>query len=292
MTRPESSRLCARTSDSNGSRTGPNRGCLRERQRHFAAALLDPGMTVPLGLIGPDLQPSKKRFNVYRNNVVAGLVEALKAAFPAVRRIVGDEFFAAMARVYVALEPPRSPIMLDYGNTFPDFIQTFEPAKSVPYLPDVARLERAWAESYHAAEMPPADPVQLSTIDLQSLSEIRLRLHPSVRVVRSAFPIVHLWLMNIDCGVPTAIDPSSAGEHALVVRPVADVEVRRLPVGAATFILRLAADAPVGDATKIALDESADFDLTGTLRDLFVANAIAGWKTREDSVFSPTARYA
>jgi len=61
-----------------------NADCLRDRQRNFAAALLDPNMPVPLGLVGPDRETSEKRFNVYRNNVVAGLVEALKAAFPAV----------------------------------------------------------------------------------------------------------------------------------------------------------------------------------------------------------------
>jgi hypothetical protein len=48
-----------------------------------------------------------------------------------------------MARSYVALAPPSSPIMLDYGAGFPDFIGAFEPAKCLPYLQDVARIERA-----------------------------------------------------------------------------------------------------------------------------------------------------
>jgi hypothetical protein len=72
------------------------------------------------------------------------LTEALKDAFPAVHRIVGPEFFQAMARAYIVLEPPRSPILLDYGAGFPDFIGEFEPAAVLPYLADVARIERAW----------------------------------------------------------------------------------------------------------------------------------------------------
>ena len=77
-----------------------------KRQHDFAAALLDPAQPLPEGLVGPDGRPSLKRFNVYRNNVVAGLTATLKDAFPAVARIVGEEFFLAMGRIYVALDPP------------------------------------------------------------------------------------------------------------------------------------------------------------------------------------------
>ncbi|WP_042298343.1 HvfC/BufC N-terminal domain-containing protein, partial [Paraburkholderia bannensis] len=102
--------------------------------------MLDPTLAVPEGLVGPDALPSARRFGVYRNSVVRGLVEALRAAFPVVCRLVGDEFFTAMAHAYAVFEPPQTPVMLAYGATFPDFIATFEPALSVPYLSDVARL--------------------------------------------------------------------------------------------------------------------------------------------------------
>lgn len=273
-------------------RSGLSPEDLSDRQRTFAAALLDPDSPVPAGLVGPDREPSEKRFNVYRNNVVIGLVETLRAAYPAVCRLVGDEFFAAMARVYVALEPPRSPIMLDYGETFAAFIEKFEPANSVPYLANVARLERAWVEAYHSAEATSLDPAQFATIDSQNLPQIVFTLHPSVRVVRSSFPAVRIWQMNIEGGEPTAIDLARVGEHALVVRPLADVEVRQVPASAATFILSVAAHASVAEATTLALDEHADFDLTGTLRDLFAINAIVGWSLREVTPFSPTARLA
>lgn len=249
-------------------------------------------MPVPAGLLGSGHEPVGKRFNVYRNNVVAGLVDALKAAFPAVRRIVGDEFLAAMARVYVSHEPPKSPIMLDYGETFPEFIATFAPAKSVPYLPHVARLERAWAEAYHAADAPAIDPALLATIDSRRLAQVSFALHPSLRVVRSSFPIVQIWLMNIDGGVPTAIDISSGGENALVIRPLAEVEVRRVPAGAASFILSLASGAPVADAATLALQDDSNFNLAGTLRDLFAIHAIVDWNVLDDLDSKSIMRYA
>ena len=125
---------------------------LADRLSGFAAALLDPTRAVPAGLVGPDGEPSAKRFAVYRNNVVVGLTEALQANFPAVCRIVGEEFFQAMARAYVVFEAPVSPILLDYGDGFASFIAEFEPAASLPYLADVARIERAWTQAYNAPE--------------------------------------------------------------------------------------------------------------------------------------------
>ena len=146
---------------------------LAERQRDFAAALRDAARPMPEGLVGPDGEPSPKRFAVYRNNVVIGLTETLKDAFPAVHRIVGTEFFQAMARAYVVLEPPRSPILLDYGAGFPDFIGEFEPAAGLPYLADVAHIERAWTESYHAPEASPIDPAALATVPPEQLPQIK-----------------------------------------------------------------------------------------------------------------------
>ncbi|TDV06773.1 DNA-binding domain-containing protein [Paraburkholderia caballeronis] len=274
------------------SQAAANGRSLYERQKHFAAALLNPDMPMPGGLVGPDREPSVRRFNVYRNNVVTSLVDTLKATFPAVRRIVGDEFFAAMARVYVASEPPRTPVMLDYGATFADFVDSFEPARSVPYLADVARLERAWMDAYHAAESRPVDLARLGAIDSRRLSQIALTLHPSVRIVRSAFPVIAIWLMNVSENAPVAIDLFRGGEHAIVMRPVADVEVRRVTVGAATFIQGLADGATIAEATALALDDDSTFDLTNALANLFATDAIAGWSERDDCDSTTMARPA
>ena len=131
---------------------------LSEVQAGFAAALLDPAAPVPAGIVGPDRRPAPRRFAVYRNNVVSALANAVAGSFPAVKRIVGEDFFRAMARAYVLAEPPTSPVLLDYGITFPDFIARFAPAASLPYLPDVARIERRWREAYHAEDAEPLPP--------------------------------------------------------------------------------------------------------------------------------------
>jgi hypothetical protein len=249
--------------------------CLADRQRGFSMALRDRTEPVPPGLIGPDGEPSARRFAVYRNNVVASLTKVLKDGFPAVCRIVGEEFFGAMGRTYVLVQPPSSPILLDYGASFPDFIAGFEPAATLPYLPDVARIERAWSEAYHAAEAAPLDLSAFGAIGADRLADIRLILHPSLRIVRSAFPALTIWRMNVDDGVPGPVD-LEAGEDTLIVRPNAEVEVRSMPSGGAEFVGALAAGLSVGEATRTAAEAHEFFDLKANLVGLISAQVFVG----------------
>jgi hypothetical protein len=249
---------------------------LGTRQANFAAALLDPERPVPPGLIGPDGKPSTRRFNVYRNNVVASLTRVLRDAFPATARIVGDEFFAAMSRDYIAAEPPVSPMLFDYGGGFADFIYRFRPAADLPYLRDVARIERGWIEAYHAAEADSIRPAVFAQVSPEDLPNLRVALHPSLCVVRSRFPALTIWQMNINVGMTESVNLAAGGEDVLIVRSVAQVELRELPPGGADFLQALCNGRSMLDATKMAMTAHCRFDLSGNLSGLMGAGAFIG----------------
>lgn len=234
----------------------------------FATALLDPAQAVPEGLISHASNEPRARFAVYRNNVMVGLVGALEARFPATRRIVGAEFFAAMAHVFATAHPPHSPLMMFYGDTFANFIAGFEPAAEVPYLADVARLEAARTRAYHAADAEPLGPEALANIAQEALSHLHFSLHPSLEIISSAFPIVTIWAMNAG---DTELAPVTdwQGEDAIVARPHLDVEVRILPSGGKIFLQNLAAGAPLARAADAAFAGSPEFDLSINLAALF-----------------------
>ncbi len=117
----------------------------------FTAGLLDPDRPPPDLVLGPKGKAATKRYAVYRNNVTVSLIDALAASFPATQRITGKDFFRAMARFHVRATPPDSPLLFEYGRDFPDFIERYEYAQPMPWLADVARIERAWLDAYHAA---------------------------------------------------------------------------------------------------------------------------------------------
>src|SRR5260370_25690495 len=121
-------------------RVGSMRGAmLAPFETSFADALLNADRPVPYGITAHNAAVPTRRFAVYRNNVVMGLGKALKSRFPVVEKIVGEEFFAGMARVFVMKRPPRSPLLATYGDESAAFIAPSPPARERPYIADVAR---------------------------------------------------------------------------------------------------------------------------------------------------------
>jgi hypothetical protein len=230
----------------------------------FADALLNTDQPVPQGITAHNAAVPTRRFAVYRNNVMVGLVKALRHRFPVVEKIVGEEFFAAMARVFVIEQPPRSPLLTTYGDEFAAFIAAFEPARELHYLADIARLEAARTRAYHAADAAPVDASQFAALDTGVVGEIGIELHPSIGIVRSSHPIVTIWAMNSGEQELAPIEDWN-GEDALVARPYLEVEVRALPPGGAAFLLALDAGRPLGEAAETARADDPNFDLTGNI---------------------------
>jgi hypothetical protein len=248
----------------------------------FAGALLDAALGVPAEVAAHNAAVPARRFAVYRNNVMAGLVKALQQRFPVVEKLVGGEFFAGMAREFVIAQPPRSPQLASFGDEFSGFIAAFEPARELPYLADVARLEAARTRAYHAEDATPLHADAFAALDPDKLPDLRIDLHPSVEIVRSPYPIVTIWAMNSG-ELPLGPIADFCGQDALVARPQLEVEVRGLPPGGAAFLLALAAGSPLGKAAAAGLADHSDFDLAGNLAGLIGSNIAHG-------IVSPKAR--
>lgn len=250
-------------------------------QAHFVAALLDPKSPVPSGLVGPDGQSSIRRFNVYRNNVVAGLVRVLRDFFPATARLVGEEFFLLMARTFITGELPASPLLFEYGGNFPNFIRRFEPAGALPYLPDIARIEWAWIEAYHAPEARPINPAVIAELSPDVLSKLRMSLHPSLRMVRSRYPALSIWKMNVGANTPTGVFLAAHGEDVLITRPHAQVELLTLPSGTADFLQVLRDGGSMLEATEAALAVNQRFELSTSLAWLLSAGIVVDFEVAD-----------
>lgn len=246
-------------------------------QSRFAEALMDKSRPAPVGLAAWNTERPERRFGVYRNNVFWGLTEALKSRFPATAAIVGDDFFMAMAGDYVRIEPPRSPLLLAYGDTFADFVERFGPAASLPYLPDVVRLEAARSHAYHAADCSPLDAGSLAPVTAEHLPSLIFRPHPSLAVIRSSHPVLTIWAMNAG-EMPVGPIHHWTGEDALVVRPAMTVHVHRLGPGGAAFLTALVNGATLGAAVEAALASHTDFDLTATLACALQSGAFAAFE--------------
>jgi Putative DNA-binding domain len=322
--------------------------------RAFAAALTDPAAATPAMTHGRMGAPDARRFAVYRNNVAVGLIGALEARYPVSRRIAGDDLFRAMARVFVRTHRPRTPVMIAYGEEFPEFVADYLATaaeagpgaeqmaleftqrslrrissplvgedqgggsrrltrfggagafanrlgpRDPPPLPaptrgggcanridpvqpaldcfaDVARLENAWVEAYHAEDAAPATVADLTALNPDCLPETRIAFHPAARLLRFATPAASVWASAQSCDQPAAPTERTC-EDALITRPDCDVRVRVLPPLAYDFALSLREGATLVEAVAAVNDPAFDFGahLVGLVESGAVASIIPG----------------
>ena len=248
-----------------------------EWQREFTAAVRNPDARLPADICDARGASPERRFAVYRNNHFVSLIDALSDTYPVVMRLVGDEFFRAMATVFVTTDAPQSPVMLEYGAGFAKFVEGFEPAARLPYLADVARLEWAWLRSYHAAEATAVDLAELADLPAEQVDALQVEFHPAARLVSSDWPVVSIWEANVTNAGDGSIGPDTGPESALINRPRESVEVRRLPPGGGSFIQHLRTGRCLAAAASLASAARRDFDLPANLQGLLNSGAVIGF---------------
>jgi hypothetical protein len=242
-------------------------------QDAFARTLLAPDTGCDDPLIS-DLT-AQPGFAVYRNTVLKGCIDALQANYPAVARLVGDEWFRAAAAVFARESLPSHPTLLDYGAGFVDFLAAFPPAAELPYLADVARLDRLWSLAHVAADAPLLDPALLAALSPEEMARLRLGLHPAARWRWfDEAPIGSIWSRSRE-GDGTIGELDWRGEGALLTRPHANV--RHTPVDRAgiTFLDACAHGESIEAAVLAALDVDPGADLSALVHQLLGAGAFS-----------------
>lgn len=245
-------------------------------QHVIAHALLRPEAPCPAGLKTRNGSDPATRFAIHRNNVIVSLVDAVADSYPVVQALVGEAFFRVLAAEFVRGGPPRSPVLAWYGAGFADFVEDFPPAAGLPYLAEVARLEWLRVEAWHAADADPLPLAEISALlaDAAALPALRLALHPALRLLRSAHPVVSIWAAHQAEDTAAALDAVdfATAEAALIVRDRLDVTIQRIEPGAAAFIGRLLDGATFGEAAAAA----GAFGLAATLALLLRSGAVIG----------------
>lgn len=242
---------------------------LSEFQDAFVSALYQDDHMPPLGVT------RQAAFEVYRNTVIKGSVDALIANFPTVERLVGEEWLRAAATTYTKQSPPSDPRLLFYGADFPDFLDTFEHARTMPYLGDVARLDLLWIDVHSAAETPGFDIKTFLNLNEGALLNMRLKPNTTARWIWfPRHPAYTLWRVNrAQLELPQNLPWQ--GEGALLTRSAGQITWLPLGIGGCTFLEGCAADMTLGRAAELALDHEPDLDLNHLLDRLITANTFA-----------------
>lgn len=248
---------------------------LADFQMQFATQVLQPCVAA-----SSDMAPDAAALSVYRNTVMKGLVDALAANFPAVQRLVGEEWFAAAASCFARQCLPSTPVLALYGASFAEFLAEFPPATELPYLAEVARLDRLWIETYFAADTPPLTAHALQTFDQHRLFAATIELHPAVRCGVFKHSAVDIWIQNhpslTDAATADCVESVDAEQAALLTRPDSVTRILKLSDSDYLFVSKLQQHVSLGEAAVATLEHDPQFPVAPALARLIGAGAFSG----------------
>jgi hypothetical protein len=253
---------------------------LGELQSAFADALMrgDAGNIAANALIRPGRLATSRRLEIYRHNVMVNLRAALADIYPAVKEIVGAAFFTHAADQFIAIHPSVSGDLNQFGREWAGFLDAYPHAAELPYLADIARLEWAWHESFHAADHPLFDLARLAAIAPEKHGQLKFELHSSVRLISSAFPLFRIWEVNQpDYPGTMEVDWSAGGDDLLVHRQGVEVNLRQLDEPSCRFLRALEANAELENVAGQVMEIDTSFDLQGLLLEFVQSGVIVNF---------------
>lgn len=192
---------------------------MHEAQAAIAATLLHGPAYLPAGLFTGGDAAVLRGLRVHANTISHARLVALEDSFPRTRDHLGKVEFNRLSRAFVDAGHAQNRSLADIGAAFPDWLAD-------PLIADLARVEWAWLESYHAVDAPALALADLAGSDEAALLRLPVRRHPAARVVSLASVAAPL------------IDPGFAPDVGMLIiaRPEAEVRVSAIhPATAAAF---------------------------------------------------------
>ena len=236
---------------------------LHKLQLDFISAVFDDVDKAFSQTIKADGLTGARRLQVYHNNIFISLTAALEAVYPVIYRLVGEEFFRYMAGEYIHQHPSRSGNLHDFGDKFATFIDNFEPAGTLVYLSDVARLEWAYHVVFHAAECGYLDVTGLHQVKEDQYPDLVFSLNPASQLLASSYPVLAIWQANQEDANNTdaGIDLDAGGSRLLIIRRNRQVEFESLSHGEYEFLHALACGKSFSVACELALQAEPGFSI-------------------------------
>jgi hypothetical protein len=257
---------------------------LRELQVRVMDALLGGGISPVAELVTAPNATAERRFGVYANAVQGTFRDALHSTYPALRRLVGDDYFRQTAREFQRLHPSRSGDLLHCGREFPPFLAQLHPNDGFTYLADVARLEWLIQESLLAAEHAPLDLASLARVPPVDYDGLRFELHPTLRLFESRYPALAIWQDNVGSHAePATIDLRSGADRIAILRNRLQLQFLRLNAGEHCFLQACARGECFSAAVDRAAEADAAFDASAVLQRFVAAEAVVAFSSTLES---------
>ncbi len=213
--------------------------------------------------------PANSLMQVYRNNYFISLTDALRSIFVSTEKLVGEGFFAFIADGYIRKYPSTSGNLHDFGHRFSDYISDVEQASSLPYLPDVARLDWKWHRAYHAADAAPVSADKLAAFEPENYGLLTFELLPSLSFTQSNYSISDIWHFcrdDSELSEGRSLDFDKGAEYIMTYRAGLEIRVEVLAADEFLFLRSLGERETLAATAEIVISKNEQFDLLSCLQ--------------------------
>ena len=134
-------------------------------------------------ILGDDRLSAEARVDIYANMYFYRILDALKEDFPATLAVLGDDNFHNLATGYILEYPPTEPSLHYCGRHLADYLRDHPLCEGAPFVADLAKLERAVIEVFHAPDAPALESDAVRAIAPEDWPALKFKLHPSAKLL-------------------------------------------------------------------------------------------------------------
>ena len=263
---------------------------LRELQQGFARSVNGDTDEVYAQTICDAGLSGARRLGIYQHGVAIGFRDALGGVFEVIKKLVGDDYFAHVAESYIQTHPSTSGNVHDFGENFPEYLETFQGLETLPYLPDVARLEWAYHSAFHSPMGEMLNISKLAQVPESQQNQLTLLLSPACYLLRSNFPVLRIWQVNQEAAYnddssansngDDSVDLNEGGVELAIVREGKQIAFHSLNPGAFAMLSAIAAGETFNVSCEAALNIDPDCDVGEILQDAVMNRIVGGFSVK------------
>ncbi|MCK4587165.1 MAG: putative DNA-binding domain-containing protein [Gammaproteobacteria bacterium] len=234
--------------------------------KNYASSICDAGIS------------GARRLGIYQNGVAIGYRDALGGVFEVVKKLVGDDFFAHVAESYVRVHSSTSGNVHDFGESFPEYLETFLGLETLPYLSGVARLEWAYHAAFHSPVGEMLNINKLSRVSESQYEQLTLFLSPACYLLRSNYPVLRIWQVNQeDYEGDEVVDLEEGGVALAIVREGKQIAFHSLSPGAFAMLKAISVGETFNTSCQAALNIDSGCDVSKVLQDAVMNRMVVGF---------------
>ncbi len=147
----------------------------------------------------------KARVDIYRNNVLGALKNALSDVYPVCEALVGIDYFNQLTTLHVQQHPSSRRNLDFYGEDFPltlkELIKDRDELQELAYLADVAQLEWLLHQSYFAPNRTQFDVERFGQLSAEQQMKVKFKLSDDIGLMSTPYPVYDIWHSHQQEGV-------------------------------------------------------------------------------------------